>query len=99
MNSHSSLPYKKLLLCALAGFSSGMPFFFFISLLPLWLRSYHTVFHIWQFFSNFPPAYAIIYIEPLRQVLHGVYFIAPSIALKYIGFLNFLQFSYIIKFL
>lgn len=82
MNSHSSLPYKKLLLYALAGFSSGMPFSLSISLLPLWLRSYHTVFHIWQFFSNFPPAYAIIYIEPLRQVLHGVYFIAPSIALK-----------------
>lgn len=82
MNSHSSLPYKKLLLCALAGFSSGMPFSLSISLLPLWLRSYHTVFHIWQSFSNFPAAYAIIYIEPLRQVLHGVYFIAPSIALK-----------------
>ena len=99
MNNHGSLPYKKLLLCALAGFSSGMPFFFFISLLPLWLRSYHTVFHIWQFFSNFPAAYAGIYIEPLREALHGFYYTAPAIALKYIGFLNFLQFSYIIKFL
>lgn len=73
-------------------FSSLLVYFHFGYVLIIQFFIFGSLFLIFQ-------QLATIYIEPLRKVLHGVYFIAPSIALKYIGFLNFLQFSYIIKFL
>lgn len=96
---------RKVMICALAGFSAGMPFYFFNNLIFLWLRSDRSVTgFIDLFFSlRWGPSVALIQHDLLYAHVNlfafSPYMITSPIDLKIIGLFSLLQLPYILKFL
>ncbi|QRN41466.1 MAG: MFS transporter [Neisseriaceae bacterium] len=94
---------RKMIICALSGFSSGMPLFFFLNLLPVWLRSELVFVNFFDWFSMLGSNVASLKEDLLYTYIYffssSPYLIAPSIDLKNIGMFSLLQLPYTLKFL
>ncbi|MBN3858984.1 MFS transporter [Neisseriaceae bacterium PsAf] len=92
-----------MVICALAGFSSGMPLFFFLNLLPIWLRSDLVFTNFFDWFYQLGPNWDFIKTDILYAYANffasSPYLIAPPVDLKTIGLFNLLQLPYTVKFL
>ncbi|MFH4355175.1 MAG: MFS transporter [Neisseriaceae bacterium] len=104
--SMSNVRLRKLFICALAGFSSGMPLFLFLNLLPLWFRSEQIwINHLYNLWGLVPGGWTTFLREEALEVYLRlganpfIYHGEPAVDLKAIGLLNLLQLPYIFKFL